>query len=222
MAEAAVTSVRDFRVHAWRALRPRRGEHLGWKHRRGRPRPALQPDALGYFGDPLRRRRIAAGCPICCGRDLAFDRLGWLGLAALVLGGAPTVLLANCGLLFAPAAHAGALFPGVMPLMVAILAAAVLKEALTRQKRVGFALIVTGVIGIVWGTGGTIGTRRTLATCCFSGLRWPGPATRSRCVARVSTAFTPLPSPRSVRCFFTCPLMPSWPGPASSRPRRAP
>jgi len=29
------------------------------------------------------------------------------------------VLLANAGLLFAPAAHAGALFPGVMPVMVA-------------------------------------------------------------------------------------------------------
>jgi drug/metabolite transporter (DMT)-like permease len=33
---------------------------------------------------------------------LAVDRLGWIGLAALVLGGAPTVLLANAGLLFAP------------------------------------------------------------------------------------------------------------------------
>src|SRR5262245_24304799 len=34
---------------------------------------------------------------------LAFDRLGWIGLAALVLGGAPTVVLANYGLVFAPA-----------------------------------------------------------------------------------------------------------------------
>ena len=62
-------------------------------------------------------------CPFCCDVGLAFERLGWIGLAALVLGGAPTVVLANYGLLFAPAAHAGALFPGVMPLMVALLAA---------------------------------------------------------------------------------------------------
>src|ERR1700752_1857180 len=40
---------------------------------------------------------------------VAFERLGWIGLAALVLGGAPTVVFANYGLLFAPAAHAGAL-----------------------------------------------------------------------------------------------------------------
>src|SRR6185503_104015 len=70
--------------------------------------------------------------PYLLREGLAFERLGWIGLVALVLGGAPTVLLANCGLLFAPAAHAGALFPGVMPLMVAILAAVVLKEALAR------------------------------------------------------------------------------------------
>src|SRR6476660_4540731 len=112
--------------------------------------------------------------PYLLRKGVAFDRLGWLGLAALVLGGAPTVLLANYGLLFAPAAHAGALFPGVMPLMVAILAAVVLKEALTRQKRAGFALIVTGAVGIVWGTGGTIGTRQNIGHLLFLGsaLAW--------------------------------------------------
>jgi drug/metabolite transporter (DMT)-like permease len=102
-------------------------------------------------------------------RGLALDRLGWIGLAALVLGGAPTVLLANAGLLFAPAAHAGALFPGVMPLMVAVLAAAILQEAFTPQKRVGFALIATGVVGIVWGSGGTIGTAQNLGHLLFLG-----------------------------------------------------
>src|SRR3977135_1290263 len=65
--------------------------------------------------------------PFVMRRGLALDRLGWLGVAALVLGGAPTVMLANAGLLFAPASHAGALFPGVMPLMV--VAAVILKEA---------------------------------------------------------------------------------------------
>ncbi len=84
------------------------------------------------------------------------------------------VLLVNVGLLFAPAAHGGALFPGVMPLMVAILAAAILKEAFTPQKRVGLALIVLGAIGIVWGTGGTIGTAQTIGHMLFlaAGLAW--------------------------------------------------
>src|SRR5438270_4035911 len=53
-------------------------------------------------------------------KGLALDRLGWIGFAAIVLGGAAPVFLANTGLLFAPAAHAGALFPGTMPLMVAL------------------------------------------------------------------------------------------------------
>lgn len=107
--------------------------------------------------------------PYLMRKGLALDRLGWVGLVALVLGGAPTVLLANAGLLFAPASHAGALFPGVMPLMVAFLAAAILQEAFTRQKWVGFALIATGVIGIVWGSGGTIGTAQSIGHLLFLG-----------------------------------------------------
>src|SRR5438445_9699098 len=50
--------------------------------------------------------------PYVIRNGLAIDRLGWVGLAAIVLGGAAPVFLANTGLLFAPAAHAGALFPG--------------------------------------------------------------------------------------------------------------
>ena len=112
--------------------------------------------------------------PYLLRQGLAFERLGWIGLAALVLGGAPTVLLATCGLQFAPASHAGALFAGVMPLMVAILAAAVLKEVLTPQQRAGFALIVTGVVGIVWGTGGTVGATQNIGHLLFLGaaLAW--------------------------------------------------
>src|SRR5262249_12486920 len=63
---------------------------------------------------------------------------------------------------------------GVMPLMVAILAAAILKDAFTWQKRVGLALIVIGAIGIVWGTGGTIGTAQNVGHALFlaAGLAW--------------------------------------------------
>jgi multidrug transporter EmrE-like cation transporter len=38
---------------------------------------------------------------------------------------------------------------------VATLAAVVLVEAFTAAKRIGLLLIVTGVLGIVWGAGGT-------------------------------------------------------------------
>jgi drug/metabolite transporter (DMT)-like permease len=98
---------------------------------------------------------------------LAVDRLGWIGLVALVLGGAPTVLLANAGLLFAPASHAGALFPGVMPLVVAVLASVILKESFTLQKRAGFLLIATGVVGIVLVNGAAIGTSQNIGHLLF-------------------------------------------------------
>jgi drug/metabolite transporter (DMT)-like permease len=113
--------------------------------------------------------------PYLLRKGLAIERLGWIGLVAIVLGGgAPMVLLANAGLLFAPAAHAGALFPGVMPLMVALLAAPVLHEAFTSAKRIGFALILAGVVAIVWGAGGTIGTAQNIGHALFLGaaLLW--------------------------------------------------
>jgi drug/metabolite transporter (DMT)-like permease len=115
--------------------------------------------------------------PYAMRKGLALERLGLLGVAAIVIGcGAPMVLLVNAGLLFAPAAHAGALFPGVMPLMVAILAAAILKEAFTPLKSVGFVLIVLGAIGVVWGTGGAVGTAQNVGHALFlaAGLVWAG------------------------------------------------
>src|SRR5499427_3343296 len=96
--------------------------------------------------------------PLVFVRGLAIDRLGWGGLAAIVLGGAAPVFLANWGLMFAPAAHAGALFPGVMPLMVALLAAAVLREEFTPARKLGFALILSGVVAVVWGSGTEFGS----------------------------------------------------------------
>jgi hypothetical protein len=81
--------------------------------------------------------------PYLIQRGAALDRLGWMGLAALVLGGAPTVLLSNAGLLFAPAAHAGALFPGVMPLMVVALAVPMLNERFTLPRWTRFLDSVT-------------------------------------------------------------------------------
>jgi len=107
-------------------------------------------------------------------KGLALNRLGGTGLAAIVLGGAAPVLLTNTGLLFAPAAQAGALFPGVMPLMVALLAAVILREEFTREKMIGFALILSGVLGIAWGAGGFTVSSQNIGHALFlcSGLAW--------------------------------------------------
>jgi drug/metabolite transporter (DMT)-like permease len=111
--------------------------------------------------------------PYVCLKGLALSRLGGIGLAAIVLGGAAPVLLTNTGLLFAPAAHAGALFPGVMPLMVALLAALILREEFTGRKMIGFALILPGVLAIAWGAGFAASSQNIgHALFLSSGLAW--------------------------------------------------
>ena len=107
--------------------------------------------------------------PYVMRKGFVLERLGWIGLAAIVIGGGAPVLLANAGLLFAPAAHAGALFPGVMPLAVALLAAAILHEPFTVAKKIGFVLILLGVFGIAWGAGGAIGSGQTIGHALFLG-----------------------------------------------------
>jgi drug/metabolite transporter (DMT)-like permease len=63
-----------------------------------------------------------------------------------------------------------------MPLMVAMLAAVVLREALTPQKNGGLILIMLGAIMIVWASGGTLGTRQNIGHFLFlcAGLAWAG------------------------------------------------
>lgn len=112
--------------------------------------------------------------PYVLRHGLALARLGWLGVAAIVLGGAAPVFFTNAGLVFAPAAHAGALFPGVMPLMVAILAALTIGERFTAAKRIGFALILPGVFVIAGAGGAARGGAVLLGDALFlaSGLAW--------------------------------------------------
>lgn len=113
--------------------------------------------------------------PYLVRKGIALDRLGYTGVGAVIAGcGAPMVLLVNAGLVFAPAAHGGALFPGVMPLMVAVLAAIVLKEQFSARKWIGLAAIVTGAVCIVSGHGGAAGTAQTVGDGLFllAGLAW--------------------------------------------------
>ena len=106
--------------------------------------------------------------PYLLRKGLALKRLGWIGLAALAIGcGAPMVLLVNTGLLFAPAAHAGGLSSGVVPLMVALLAVPILHETFTSAKKIGLTLILAGVIVVVWNAGGAIGIRQNIGHALF-------------------------------------------------------
>ena len=88
--------------------------------------------------------------PIVIRRGLALDRLGWSGLAGLIVGtGAPYALAAALGLRFAPAYDAGALNPGCMPLFVAMIAAIVLGEKPSTTQKIGLSLILSGALIIV-------------------------------------------------------------------------
>src|SRR2546428_3509253 len=83
--------------------------------------------------------------PVLVKRGLARDRVGWPGLAMLIVGfGAPYALVAAAGLRFAPASDQGALNPGCMPLFVALIAALVLGETLSAARKLGLSLILAG------------------------------------------------------------------------------
>ena len=98
----------------------------------------------------------------CAGLLLApvVYRRGWgirqVGIAKWLVivccAGLPYVLIASSGLQFAPAAHAGALVPGTMPLWAALLAMFFLKEKIAGVRKLGLMLIPVGIIILV-GTG---------------------------------------------------------------------
>jgi len=74
-------------------------------------------------------------------------------LAVICIGaGVPYVLISSAGLQFAPAAQAGALIPGTMPLWAAALAVIFLHERIAGPRRVGLLLIPVGIL-IFLGTG---------------------------------------------------------------------
>ncbi len=88
--------------------------------------------------------------PIVLRNGLAIDRIGIVNWLLLVCGaGIPYVLLSSSGLQFAPAAQAGALIPGTLPLWAALLALIFLKEHISGLRRVGLALIPIGIIAIL-------------------------------------------------------------------------
>ena len=83
----------------------------------------------------------------------ATGQTGWLGLSPLpwrttvltgLFGGLLYAMLAYSGFVYAPAAHASVLMPGSLPLWTALLAAWLLRDALTPTRWIGLGLIVLG------------------------------------------------------------------------------
>lgn len=91
--------------------------------------------------------------PIAIRKGFAVRQVGLPLLVAICAGaGVPYVLIASGGLQLAPAAHAGALLPGTMPLWAALLATLFLHERIGGPRTAGLALIPLG-IAILVGTG---------------------------------------------------------------------
>jgi drug/metabolite transporter (DMT)-like permease len=106
--------------------------------------------------------------PVVLRNGIALDRLGWTGFIAIVIGlGAPQVLLVGFGLLFAPVAHAGALFQGVVPLATACLAAVVLKERSAAAQKLGLLLILVGALTLAGFDVSSIGGRQSIGDLLF-------------------------------------------------------
>jgi drug/metabolite transporter (DMT)-like permease len=87
--------------------------------------------------------------PVLWREGLALRRIGIARTVLMFLGaGLPFFLVSTAGMQFAPAAHAGALLPGTMPLFVALLAVFVERERFSGPRVAGFGLIVAGVLAI--------------------------------------------------------------------------
>jgi drug/metabolite transporter (DMT)-like permease len=87
--------------------------------------------------------------PIIFRNGLALSKLG-LGLTALMVCGAglPFLIMSSTGMKFAPASAAGSVMIGTMPLFVALLSAVFDGERFSVVRKVGFAVVVIGVIFI--------------------------------------------------------------------------
>ncbi len=85
--------------------------------------------------------------PVVYNRGLGLGSVGLKRWLVIVIGaGLPYVLISSNGLLYAPAAHAGALIPGTMPLWAALLAMFFLKEKITGVRKLGLMLIPVGIL----------------------------------------------------------------------------
>ncbi len=93
------------------------------------------------WGWVLARRTAAPGATSMLG----FSPLPWRQTALTGLfGGLLYAALCYAGFFYAPAAHASVLMPGSLPLWTTLLAAVILRDAITPARAIGLACIVGG------------------------------------------------------------------------------
>lgn len=112
---------------------------------------------------------VRAGIGNCAG-------LGWgRGIALVLTGGVPLTVLSNVGLIFAPAAHASAIQPGMVAVTATVLAYLGMRVRLPFWAAVGFAIVLSGLAAIaVAGSTGREGGMTILGDALFvvCGLGW--------------------------------------------------
>lgn len=79
-------------------------------------------------------------------------RIGLWRSLLLSAYGAPFTLCVGYGLGFAPVAHAGAMVPGLMPVMVTVIGVLIMGQGLSAGQSISALLIATGVAAIVLGS----------------------------------------------------------------------
>jgi drug/metabolite transporter (DMT)-like permease len=82
------------------------------------------------------------------GGSLPGSRRPFWFVVMIVGAGLPFMLIGSGGMVFAPAAHAGALMPGSMPLFAALFAVLLLGESFNAQRKLGTALMLLGAIAV--------------------------------------------------------------------------
>jgi drug/metabolite transporter (DMT)-like permease len=114
----------------------------------------LEPSALGLlrFGVPA-----LVFAPVWIRLGLFPKGISPRVLLGLMGSGAPFFVIVAAGMRYAPAADAGPLLPGTMPLFVAILSVALLGERLSRARTLGFALVAAGIVAVAAGGLSNIG-----------------------------------------------------------------
>src|SRR6516165_8120017 len=144
------------------------GHDLGWlvghDEARGNDEPVrIRSDRLALRG--CRTSAAAGRDPPRVGDRPA--RMGRVHRRGALGAGAPQLLVVGAGLMFAPVAHAGALYQGVVPLAVACLASVVLKERLAAIRKIGLSLVLVGAF-MIGGVGlASLGGRQSIGHLLF-------------------------------------------------------
>lgn len=109
---------------------------------------------------------------------LSLAGIGWpRGLALLLTGGPLFVLPQAAGYAFAPLAHGGVIAPATVTIASTLMAAAFLRERLSKAHMIGAGLVITGIVLISWhGLHATPGSRTWIGDLLFVGssLLWAG------------------------------------------------